>query len=175
MELLINGGALRIGFAEGVVVTLDATADLAGGCKATSQIVKPGLQHLAVPAFGGVWPGEGGRNVGLCRGFAEVGDGRDYYLILAEDEAKLKWKDAVAWAKKLKIDGHDDFSLMYRREQSVAFGIAPELFKKEWHWSGEQHAGGSDYAWLQGFGNGDQGTGLKGLEYPVRAVRRVFI
>lgn len=130
---------------------------------------------LAVPPFGEFWKGQGGYNAGLCRGVEGLGNGRMYYVVLAIEEVKLKWNAGLERARNLKIDGHSDFSVPFRREQSVMFGIAPELFKKEWHWSCEQHAGSSGSAWVQYFGNGYQGNGHKDDEYLVRFVRRVFI
>jgi hypothetical protein len=47
-----------------------------------------------------------------------------------------------------------------------------EAFEIEWHWSSTQHAGNSDYAWYQDFGNGNQYIISKYSKLCARAVRR---
>jgi hypothetical protein len=46
-----------------------------------------------------------------------------------------------------------------------------EAFEAGWHWSSTQHAGYSDYAWCQDFGNGHQYDLSKSSELRVRPVR----
>jgi hypothetical protein len=118
--------------------------------------------------------GEGGIFAGVVRG---RDGGPDYYLIVGPELSKdgQDWNEAMAAAKKVKADGKNDFSLPYRNEQSIMFGNVPELFEKRWYWSCEQHAGDSDYAWLQDFDYGDQINSLKGNTRRARAVRRLFI
>lgn len=50
-----------------------------------------------------------------------------------------------------------------------------EAFDPRWYWTSTQHVSGSDYAWYQRFGDGNQYYGSKYDEYRVRAVRRVPI
>lgn len=102
--------------------------------------------------------------------------GSDYHLFVHADERdSIKWQPALDWAKELKADGHSDFALPTRKEQAVLFGNVPELFKPEWYWTSEQHAEVSDWAWVQGFGNGGQSLNRKGNDFRARAVRRLII
>lgn len=50
-----------------------------------------------------------------------------------------------------------------------------EAFETSSYWSSTQHAGGSDYAWRQYFGDGNQGHWGKDYYSRVRAVRRIKI
>jgi hypothetical protein len=126
-----------------------------------------------VPRIGSVWPGQGGIYAGIVRG----DDGEpDYHLIVGgEDKASINWNNAVAWAKTVECDGHQDFGLPKRNEQAVLFGNTPELFQKEWYWSCEQYASDSYGAWGQDFYGGYQGDCLKSYGCRARAVRRLVI
>jgi hypothetical protein len=50
-----------------------------------------------------------------------------------------------------------------------------EAFDDTWYWTSTQSAGGSGYAWYQGFGGGGQGCYGKDGYGRVRAVRRVKV
>lgn len=135
------------------------------------QVATSALPH--VPNIGQLWPGQGGINAGLRRGLE---GGADYFLIVHADSLKAsKWDDAVAWAKCLEADGHKDFALPLRADQSLMFSNVPELFEKEWYWSGEQGASDPAFAWYQSFINGYQGSYWKSSLYRARAVRRLVI
>ena len=124
------------------------------------------------PAIAQEWVGQGGTYVGLSRGC----DGEpDYHLIVGPELSPANWVGAKQQAAALEIDGHADFTLPTRREQALLFANVPELFKKDWYWSGEQHASFSGYAWVQVFGDGVQDGCLKGDEGRARAVRRLKI
>lgn len=127
----------------------------------------------SIPNIGQPWPGQGGINAGLRRG---LDGGPDYFLIV-HPAARVagKWDDAVAWAKGLEADGHRDFALPLRADQSLLFSNVPELFEKEWYWSGEQAASDPASAWCQCFGSGYQGYGWKDGSNRARAVRRLVI
>jgi hypothetical protein len=126
-----------------------------------------------LPRIGAELAELGGVFAGVVRGLAGESD---YYLIVGpEAPGKLEWQPALDWADGVTHLGFSDFALFNRREQSICFGNVPELFQKEWYWSSEQHAARSDYAWVQYFYDGNQSTGLKGLYYRARAVRRVPI
>lgn len=93
-----------------------------------------------------------------------------YHLILVDGEKeKIKWKDAVEWAKTLGAE------LPNRREQALLYANLKEQFKPEWHWSSEEHASVSACAWIQGFTSGNQTCSIKDNTYRARAVRRLFI
>ena len=100
----------------------------------------------------------------------------EYHLFVGpEADSAMNWNNAVAWTNELKVNSSTDFALPRRNEQSLMFANVPELFKKEWYWSGVQLAGNSDYAWGQGFNNGYQSYWFKDCSYRVRAVRRLII
>lgn len=50
-----------------------------------------------------------------------------------------------------------------------------EAFDPVWYWTSTQYAGYSDFAWLQNFGDGFQGSGRKSNDFRVRLVRRELI
>jgi hypothetical protein len=148
----------------------------------TRAIAKAMLERLlagsvqagaSAPRIGEKWDAEGGIYAGTVRGLNGVP--YDYHLIVHEEERdSIKWQDALDWAKGLSREDHK-FGLPTRREQAVLFGNVPELFQKEWYWSGERLAEHSEYAWMQGFDFGSQGYGDQGNESRARAVRRVPI
>lgn len=131
-------------------------------------------QVVRVPSIriGAPWPEHGGIYAGIVRG----AEGEpDHHLILAEEAHEaLPWSDAMAWAKSLTIDGHNDYTLPKRKEQAVLFGQVPERFEKEWYWSCEEHSN-TAYAWCQYFDHGSQHDYYKGDFYRARAVRRISI
>lgn len=93
----------------------------------------------------------------------------DYRLILMEGEAvDVTFKQANDWIAKR----NDGASLPTSREQSLLFANLKEHFEPTWHWSGEQHASGSDYAWYQSFLDGFQHCLSKSSRMRARAVRR---
>jgi hypothetical protein len=143
----------------------------------TDAIGRPQVATSALPAIpniGQPWPGQGGINAGLRRG---LDGGPDYFLIVHPDaRAAGKWDDAVAWAKGLEADGHRDFALPLRADQSLMFSNVPELFEKEWYWSGEQDASDPASAWCQSFSYGGQSRDWKKHDITrARAVRRLVI
>lgn len=129
----------------------------------------PTLRTISIPPLGAEW--HGGIYAGIVRG----ADGApDYHLILGPEAPKaLKWQPAMDWAASLDIDGHHDFALPTRREQSLLFANTGEHFKRDYYWSGAQYAGDDEYAWIQSFGNGYQFSYHKSYSYWARAVRRV--
>lgn len=133
------------------------------------------IERLTHPRIGEQWPAQGGVYAGIARGT----EGRpDYHLILFSLSAKqdATWQQAKEWAADLR-GGHglDDYTLPTRREQALLYANVPEQFENAWYWSSEQLAAFVDYAWMQVFGNGDQGGGHKSYQYRARAVRRLDI
>lgn len=127
------------------------------------------LHTITIPSIGEPWEGQGGIYAGLER--AE--DGKMYHVIVGGMTDKEKtWKDAKKWAEAFSADGHTDFTLPTRREQSLCFSTIPEQFQRRWHWSCEQHAFDEDYAWAQYFGDGFQLHLLKSVKCLGCAVRR---
>lgn len=104
---------------------------------------------------------------GILTNFDQPG----YLLFLLPDvpPSKLNWGDAKKWATS--VNGE----LPTLREQSLLFANCKEQFEANWYWSCEQGAADPDYAWVQNFTNGGQGSGHKSNIYRARAVRRVPI
>jgi hypothetical protein len=125
-----------------------------------------------LPLPGTDWPEQGGVMAGLLTDEKN----RPYLLILGpENENELNWAAATQWAKDVEENGHRDYSLPTRVEQALLFARLSDRFEKDWYWSCEQPAENADYAWMQYFNNGSQGFNHKGLEWRVRAVRRLII
>ncbi len=158
------------------------------------------MQHI--PTIGQYWPEQGGVNAGLMRGVNGKPDyyliistdeaGKNPSIAwgvygtetegancefdgLANTTALLKSENehpAAEWAAGVIIEGHNDFYLMARRENSVAYGNCPELFDNEWYWSSTQYS--AHNAWYQLFGDGYQVIISKDIKLAARAVRRYY-
>jgi len=164
MELSRNGVTIQVDM--DVVMKMLAERLAAGQMPTT-------LYNATVQRIGTIWPGEGGIYAGVMRG---RDGGPDYHLIVGpEYDSELQWQPAMDWAAGINVDKHNDFTLPYRREQALLFANVPELFKREYYWSREQHAESADYAWGQFFGGGNQYYDLKDGEWRARAVRRLVI
>ena len=92
-----------------------------------------------------------------------------HHLVLLPKDIKADWPKAKAWAAE------QGGELPTRREQALLFANAPEQFKPDWYWSAEQHAASSDYAWCQGFDDGDQNNSSIDTKLRARSVRRLEI
>jgi hypothetical protein len=140
--------------------------------RAGEQIVAPRPQR-EFPPIGEWWDDQGGFYAGLARG---RNGAPDYHLLLTEPaQENIIWQAAMDWAKTLKIDGYDDFTLPNRSEQALLYANLKDMFNPEWHWSSEQYASDYDYAWYQSFGSGYQDLTRKDYELRARAVRRLVI
>jgi hypothetical protein len=155
---------------------------------------------ISVPKIGEVWPGQGGFNGGLMRG---IDGGRDYYIIVADEEYEFKstfgsygtsietsdWDGAANTklmaespldfpaAKKcasLVIDGHNDYFLLARRESRMAASVVPEKFNQE-NYYGTSTQFSATTAYVQVFSDGFQTSSGKLGERRFRPVRRLFI
>jgi len=139
------------------------------------RAIKPiAMAAISFPVkLGQPWPGQGGVFVGTVRGK----DGApDYHLIVGpEMDGEAGWKKSIAWAKKLDVDGHKDFTLPDRREMWFLACQGDGLFKPEWYWSSTQHPGASSAAYVQHFHYGGQDWTRKSSLYRARAVRRINI
>ncbi len=155
-----------------------------------------------IPAIGQPWPEQGGVNAGLMRGVNSTPDyyliiatedsgktngvewgGYDTEVPSASCEfdglqnttALLKadtTHPAAEWAAGVIIEGHNDFYLPARREQSLMYANCPELFDDTWYWSSTHDS--AHYAWFQYFGVGHQGLDCKHNSLAARAVRRYY-
>lgn len=92
---------------------------------------------------------------------------RKHALILLPGEFQGAWKESLAWAESMGGELPD------RIESALLFATMKDEFKPEWHWTREQHAADSDYAWSQGFAGGDQGSYYTYDKFRARAVRRL--
>jgi hypothetical protein len=129
--------------------------------------------YAVAPKIGELLDYEGGIYAGIVRG--DPGQ-PDYRLIVCtEDNPKVNWADAGAWAAGLEADGHKDFTLPKRKEQAILFGNVPELFEADWYWSNAQYEHYDGFAWVQNFYNGLQNYDHKVHHCRARAVRRVAI
>ena len=100
-------------------------------------------------------------------GLALDADGKpSHHLVLLADTFNGPWDAAVA--KALELGGY----LPSRLEQALLFANLKSQFEESYHWSAEQHAGYSDYAWMQNFGNGNQNNDNKSNSRHARFVRR---
>lgn len=132
----------------------------------------PAPTSLALPRLGAHWPGQGGLFAGLCRGE----DGQpDYALICADTGGKAAYAAALKLATAYTADGHQDFATPTRREATLCYANCQDGFKREWYWTGVQHAGGPDWAWFQSFSYGVQYHLHKSNQCRVFAVRRLTI
>ena len=91
------------------------------------------------------------------------------HIILLPGVTRASWQAAKEWAASIGGD------LPNRLEQSLMFATAKEEFEPKYHWSNEQHASGSDYAWYADFFNGFQSVSLVTAGLRARAVRRLVI
>jgi len=132
----------------------------------------PSDRDNSIPKIGTHWKAQGGIYAGVMSGL----DGApDYHLIVGPAFEYATWDEQKLAVFRLSADGFNDFTLPDRQEQALQFANVPELFESEWYWSGTQHASNSDYAWCQGFGDGDQHCRNKDGKLRARAVRRLII
>jgi len=122
----------------------------------------PAVSLYGLPAIGAQWQG------GIYAGVS-IENEQPVALVLLPGDESMKWKDAVAWAKK------QGSTLPTRIDHLVLFKNLKKEFKEEYYWSGEQYAADPDYAWVQYFTNGGQDGYRMGDYNRARAVRRVQI
>lgn len=97
------------------------------------------------------------------------GTKRDHIILLPETKVDIKWQDAMTWAKSIGGD------LPNRCESALLFATMKDQFEPQWHWTNEQRANNSGYAWLQFFNDGNQFSFHKSDEGRARAVRRLSV
>lgn len=97
------------------------------------------------------------------------GKKREHIILLPGEITDSNWSKSMEWAKS--IGG----TLPDRCESALLFATLKEQFKPEWHWTCEQSAHTSGYAWMQNFLTGCQDDFRKSSECRARAVRRVYI
>lgn len=154
MELQLNGIKVSIGDAE---LARLVEKQLKGEAPAPVRTTASSL-----PQIGAQW--EGGVYAGLT-----IHDNQPMALVLLPGDESLNWKDAIAWAEK-----HGG-ELPSRIDQLVLWKNVKDQFKGEWYWSSEQCAPNGVFAWSQGFGDGYQRNGRKGVNFRARSVRRLTI
>lgn len=133
------------------------------------------LRRNKFPRIGAFWAEHGGIFAGIVAG--ENG-APDYFLIHATPDHELfdiDWNNSVESAQS-PINGLTDWSLPNRREARLLEINCHDSFDLDsWYWTSEQSARNGGYAWMQGFGFGDQDVDRKSDKCRARAVRRVFI
>ena len=123
------------------------------------------------PAIGEIWPGQGGRYVGLA---AADDDNPQGHLVLCDMTNDLDWKAAIEWAKTQSADGHTDLRLPTRFEAALIYANAQQhVDQSRWHWTSTQCS--RNTAWVQDFGVGLQYGVGKGGTRRVRLVRRFVL
>ncbi len=123
-----------------------------------------------LPLIGQPWPGQGG----IFAGLRNSEDGQGLVALILSPEVtnkRLPWAKAVAWAKKVRTDGHKDFSLPDRFESAQLYACVRDHVELGWYWTGTQSSSG--VAFGQHFVNGSQGYADESYEGRVRAVRRL--
>lgn len=130
------------------------------------------LTATNLPALGAIWPGQGGRFAGIAKGDAGQ---PDHLLVFATIDKKSDYAGALTLARELRANGHKDFDAPTLPEAALCYATCKEHFKKEWYWTGAQHADGPAWAWVQSFDFGSQDGDHKSGQYRVFAVRRVPI
>lgn len=115
-----------------------------------------------LPAIGADY--EGGKFAGVTLDGDQLA-----LLVLLAGDFNGTWAEAKDWADK------EGGVLPSRHDQLVLFKNLKAEFKGEWYWSSEQHAGGADYAWGQGFSDGGQYCNDVSYRIRARAVRRIPI
>lgn len=144
--------------AAGNLIIEDATMRVIAG--SASMLSKLGLGE---PQIGDEFEG------GIYAGLTEV-DGKPARLIqLPGLIVDATWDECMAW---VKAEGAD---LPTRAEQRLLYQNLKDQFEPRWHWSCEQHAGVSAYAWGQYFDVGYQVFNRKSNVGRARPVRRLPI
>lgn len=92
-----------------------------------------------------------------------------HVVLLPGDADEVTWDEAKAFAEAAGGE------LPTRREQALLYSNLKDQFEQRYYWSGEQHAGNSDYAWDQYFDDGTQDNIHKSASLRARAVRRLTI
>ena len=94
---------------------------------------------------------------GIYAGVVRMEDG-DYHLFVAEVGTKrdVIWKNAMAWAQGVSIDGHSDFALPTRKQAALLYANLQDGFEDRWWWTSELYPPDEKCAWVQTMGYGRQ-------------------
>ena len=99
-------------------------------------------------------------------------DGHGHHIIRLpyDRDIRLTWQEAMEYAEQEGAELPDRVkgALLYAKREA-------DEYAAEYHWTREQHAVDSGYAWLQSFDHGYQFSQPKSIKYRVVLVRRVFI
>ena len=123
--------------------------------------------HTVQTALGEIEVQDGEEYVGLI--VSADGTKKHHLFLLPDEHESINWEDAKAWAESIggELPDHVEFALL--------FATMKEQFKPKWHWTREQCAANSDYAWFQNFDNGSHGNYNINNNLRARAIRRVAI
>lgn len=150
----------------------ELTAMIMARLKGDAPILPTPVDPRIAPAIGAVWEGQGG----IYAGLSMTDEGCLYHLILADTERdhRLDWRAALEWAKDLRKDGFEDWTLPSRHDGIVLFKNLKDRFEQNYHWLSEETQD-SGYAWYQHFGHGNQNWYYRYNPLRARAVRRLKI
>ena len=128
---------------------------------------EPTSAAATIPAIGEPWPGiQGSAYAGISRG--EEGAPDAHLVLLGEKPADMNWPDAMKHAEQRS----DGARMPTRFESALLYAnLRDRMDLGEWHWTSTQYS--EDYAWLQGFYDGDQYDYDEKFEGRVRLVRRL--
>lgn len=119
--------------------------------------------HLnELPAVGAALAG------GLFAGLTTTKEGAHCAVVLLPERGtELNWKDAKAWAKKLKGE------LPSRPVAALLFANVRGQLLPHWHWTNEEYEHDASFAWGCTFGSGYQFSSHKSYEGSSVAVRLI--
>jgi hypothetical protein len=149
-----------------------ARAKIQSAVRSALNKAAKGFKALLVPALGEVWPGQGGRFAGICKG----AEGKpDHLLIFADLGVSANHADALKRAKAYTADGHKDFDAAELQEGALCYATSKAHFQRDWYWLKPPAAIDPAYAWFQSFNYGFQPWGHESNGDRVFAVRRIPI
>lgn len=135
----------------------DATAESrADVCAPTT------LTLAALPAIGAALAG------GLFAGLTTQADGSYAAVVLLPDRGSdLSWQQATDWAAERAG------VLPTRPIAALLYAQVKAHLPKRWHWTSETHQDDASYAWVCGFGYGDQHDNHKSFQACAVSVRLI--
>ena len=126
------------------------------------------LFTLSLPRINTHVPGKGIFR-SIMPGVDGAPDYRVYEAVTRIDRGN--WADVKAAAEALRDEGQEDWSLPTRAEAALLYAVAKGEHESTWYWTSEPY--GSDCAWYQYFGDGNQGwRGQRNNDIRGCAVRR---
>lgn len=170
MNLTKNGITIEVPDAQVVDLVLQQLNG--NGAAIKKQKVIAGDAGIELPAIGEYWSGQGGTFAGLMR---DYDCNEDYALILGPSLGQGTFKELTKKAEEVEVDGHEDFRLPLRTEQSLLYANLKDQFEPKWYWSCERRPVYEAFAYAQNFLNGDQHYWLVVYDSLGVAVRWIYL